>query len=580
MVVTASRTPMRIDATLADVTVIDRAQIERTAGRTLPELLAREAGVQTWSNGGAGQFSSVSLRGLDARHVLLLIDGVRYGSALTGTPIWDNIPLESIERIEIVRGPLSGLYGSDAVAGVVQVFTRRGEQGQQSTAALTVGSNGTANTSAALRFGEGAFDGAFQLGNNTTQGFSATNPRAPFGAYNADRDAFRQNSGSARLGWRFAEGWRAEANLLGSRATNHYDDGPDVDTRARLRSTVVGFLVSGAVGPDWSTTIRLSQSSDANTTLATASPYTGLGTFGTSQQQMAWENRWGTPVGTLLVLAEQLHQQVETPPDTSFDVAQRTIRSLATGLNGQADAHSWQANVRHDENSQFGNQTTGSLGYGYAVTRAWRAAASFGSSFTAPNFSDLYYPGFSNPQLLPEEGKHREFSLRWTGTASQWRFAYFDNRLRGYISSAPTPVNIPRVRADGFSLKGSTDWSGWALSAVADHTNPRNETAGEEYGKLLPRRSRNTMKLAADTRLGAVQVGASLLAVGHSFDDVANTQRVAGFGSLDLRADWVFERDWTLGLRLNNLADKRYETVYGYNQPGRQVFLALRYRAR
>ena len=131
VIVTATRTPTRVDQALGDVTVIDRGQIEQSAGKTLAEWLGQQAGVQFWANGGQGKPSSVSLRGLEARHTLLLIDGVRYSSATLGTPTWENIPLESIERIEIVRGPLSGLYGSDAVGGVIQIFTRQGKDGLQ-----------------------------------------------------------------------------------------------------------------------------------------------------------------------------------------------------------------------------------------------------------------------------------------------------------------------------------------------------------------------------------------------------------------------------------------------------------------
>ena len=128
-VVSATRTPTRADELVSDVVVINRAEIEKSAGRTLPEILARVPGVQFSANGGLGKSSSINIRGADARHTVLLIDGVRYGSATTGTPAWDNIPVDMIERIEIVKGPASALYGSEAVGGVVQIFLRKGVQG-------------------------------------------------------------------------------------------------------------------------------------------------------------------------------------------------------------------------------------------------------------------------------------------------------------------------------------------------------------------------------------------------------------------------------------------------------------------
>jgi vitamin B12 transporter len=580
VVVTATRSPQRADQALAQVTVIDRKQIEQAGGRTLAELLGQQAGVQFWSNGGQGKVSSVSLRGLESRHTLLLIDGVRYGSATVGTPSWENIPMESIDRIEIVRGPLSGLYGSEAVGGVVQIFTRGGAQGMRFDAMLAAGSNRTAKASGGLRFGEGAFDGSVQLAYGETDGFSATNERVPFGNFNPDDDGFRQSSGSARLGWRFAEGWRAEAHVLGSDGTNQLDDGPDVDSRVDLRTQVMGLLVAGTVLPDWKTTLRLSRSADDYTTLSSASAFAALGTVGTEQDQFSWENSIATPLGTALILAERLEQEVSRP-GAPFAVSERTINGVAAGLNGQAGAHTWQANLRYDRNSQFGSQTTGSLGYGYDITAAWRVAASLGTSFVAPSFNQLYFPGFGNPNLLPEEGEHGEISLRWADAAQQLRVAYFDNRIRSYISSGPQPANIPRIRSDGLSLSYEAVLAGWTLAASADHVDPRNDTAGTpNYGKQLPRRAKDSLVLSADTDLAGWRVGGTWMAVSHSFDDAANTVRVAGYGRVDLRADWAVARDWALGLRLNNVGDKSYETVYGYNQPGREAFVSLRWAPR
>ena len=231
VIVTGTRTPTRVDEALGDVTVISRDQIEQSTGKTLAELLGQQAGVQFWANGGLGKASSVSLRGLEARHTLLLIDGVRYSSATLGTPTWENIPIESIERIEIVRGPLSGLYGSDAVGGVIQIFTRRGKEGLRGNAVATVGSKRFGQLGGGLSFGQGAFDGSLQVQRTENRGFSATNSRVPFGSYNADNDGFRQNSGSAQLGRKIGGGWRADARLLQSDGVTQYDDGPGADAK-------------------------------------------------------------------------------------------------------------------------------------------------------------------------------------------------------------------------------------------------------------------------------------------------------------------------------------------------------------
>ena len=577
VVVTGTRTPLRVDQNIADVTVIDRVQIEQATGRTLTELLAQQPGVQFASNGGLGKTSSVFLRGLESRHTLLLIDGVRYGSATLGTPTWENLPLEAIERIEIVRGPVSGLYGTDAVGGVVQIFTRRGADGLRFDANATAGSNRYGQLGAGVRFGQGDFDGSAQVQHTGTRGFSATNERVPFGNFNPDADGFRQNGGTLQLGWRIGGGWRLDTRALRSDAVTQIDDGPGADSRAALRSEVLSVALGGPVTTAWRTQLRVARSADDYETLATASKFTPLGTTGTVQQQFSWENTFATPFGAAVLLAERLQQKVSRP-GAAYAVSDRNIDGVAAGLSGSAGRHSWQGSLRHDRNSQFGPQTTGTLAYGLALAPAWRAAASYGTSFVAPSFNQLYFPGFGNPNLLPEEGRHGEVSLRWADAGQQVRAAYFDNRIRGYIASGPAPTNIPRARIEGISLSYTAQLRDWALGASADHINARNASEGTAgFGKQLPRRASNSLKALADWTHGDWRFGGTLTAFDQRFDNAANTLRLPAYATVDLRTDWRLARDWRLGLRLNNIANRAYETVYGYNQPGREVYVTLRY---
>jgi vitamin B12 transporter len=579
VVVTATRTPQRVDQTLAQVTVIDRARIEAATGRTLAELLAADSGVQVWSNGGLGKTASVSLRGLESRHTLLLVDGVRHGSATVGNPSWDNIPLDAIERIEIVRGPMSGLYGSDAVGGVIQIFTRRGQAGWQPDASATLGSHRHGEVAAGARFGTGAFDGSLRLQHRRTDGISATNPRVPFGSHDPDDDGFEQTSVSAALGLRLGP-WRAETTLLKAEGTTQLDDGPGVDARAELRTEVISARLTGPVAGHWRTALQVARSRDDYDTLASASPFAALGTIGTTQQQISWENQIATPLGTALVLAERVQQDVERP-GTPFEVSERTITGLALGLSGEAGAHGWQANVRRDRNSQFGKQTTGSLGYGLALAPGLRATASFGTSFVAPSFNQLYFPGFGNPALLPEEGRHRELGLVWRNGPVTSRVVYFDNRIRGYISSGAQPVNIPRVKVDGLSASVDATLGAWTLAGSIDSLRPVNATEGSaNFGRILPRRVQDSGRIALDWRGGGFTLGGALQAFGERFEDTGNSTRLGGYATLDLRAEWALARDWVLAARLNNALGKRHETVLGYNQPGREAYVSLRWSPR
>ncbi|MDQ5896198.1 MAG: vitamin transporter [Pseudomonadota bacterium] len=588
VVVTATRTPVQVDRTIADVTVLTAEDLAVQSGRTLTEVLAQQAGLQFTSNGGLGKSSALFVRGLGATHVLLLVDGVRYGSATTGQADFDNLPLGDIDHIEIVRGPMASLYGSDAVGGVVQVFTRRAKAGQgvRGNGALTAGSHGYAQGSGGLSFDDGLWNGAVQLVHTENRGFSSTNERTnvrygPYSAdYNADRDGFNQKAGSVQLGLRLPQGWQINTRLLQSEARTGYDDGEGATALARLRAQVASVDVAGQVTPGWNTQLRVARSANDYETLAAAASWAELGTIATVQQQLSWDNTFALPVGSLLVVAEHLTQKVSKPAD-NYDVTERTIRSAALGYNAAVGAHTVQASVRHDANSQYGDQTTGNLGYGYALTPALRLTAQAGTSFVAPSFNQLYWPSYGNSLLEPETGKHAEIGLRYVLGAHQLSATVFGNRIRGYITAGSNPVNLPYAQSHGVTLAYDGRIGPVRLAAAVDHMNPRNDTEGSaNQGKLLPRRARNDAKLSADVELGAWTVGSALQAYSHRFDDAANTFRLAGYAVADLHAQWQFQRDWSLAARLNNVFDRQYETAWGYNQPGRELYVTLRYSPR
>jgi len=401
----------------------------------------------------------------------------------------------------------------------------------------------------------------------------------PFGNHNPDDDGFNQTSVSARVGLRLGE-WRADATLLKAQGTTHYDDGPGADSRAELGTEVISAQLAGPVTGAWRTSFRVARSRDDSDTQASASAFTTLGNIGTTQQQLSWENQISTPLGTALVLAERVQQEVERP-GAPFAVSERTITGLALGLSGEAGAHGWQANVRRDRNSQFGNQTTGSLGYGYALAPGLRATASFGTSFVAPSFNQLYFPSFGNPNLLPEKGRQRELGLVWRNGLVTSRLVYFDNRVRGYISSGPLPTNIPRVKVDGISASVDAVLGAWTIAGSIDSLQPINATEGTaNFGKILPRRVQESGRIALDWRGGGFTLGGTLLAFGERFDNASNNTRLGGYAALDLRAEWALARDFVLAAKLNNALGKRYETVFGFNQPGREAYLSLRWSPR
>lgn len=578
--ITATRVLTRVQDVVADVTVIDRAMLDRMQGRTLAEVLSSVAGLQFSSNGGLGKFSSVFIRGLEARHTLLLVDGVNVRSATLGTPSLDNLPMEAIDRIEIVRGPMSSLYGNGAFGGVIQVFTRKGQTGLAGNAKLVAGSNRFGHASGGVGFGNGVVDAVVQLEHTAIQGISASNARAPFGNFNDDLDGVRQGGASLRLGWQAAKDWRLELTSLQSRSVTKLDDGPGADARAELENRLLALSLQGKVLPAWTTRLVVSDAVDGYDTLASASPFSTLGVIRSKAGQVTWENTVATTLGTVLALLEKTTEKVSRPGQP-FALSERDINAAAVGLSGSAQGHVWQASARRDSNSQFGSVSTGALGYGYNFSPAWRATLSYGTSQTLPSFNQLYFPNFGNPNLLPEEGQHGEVGLRWTGDSHSVRAAYYDYNYRGFISSGPAPVNLPRVEITGVTLAYEGRWRALDVTASLDSVDPINATVGNaNFGKQLARRAKQAARLGADWRVGAWSVGATVAGFSHRFDDAANTARLAGYGTLDLRAEWAITRDLKLGVKLNNVADKDYETVLGYNQPGREGFVSLRYAFR
>ena len=569
-VVSATRTPTRVDELVSDVVVITRAEIEKSAGRTLPEILARVPGLQFSANGGLGKSSSINIRGAEARHTVLLIDGVRYGSATTGTPVWDNLPVDMIERIEIVKGPASALYGSEAVGGVVQIFLRNGVQGFHPYAAVTLGSNAYKQAATGFAGRSGAVSYALGVQKTSETGFSATNSKV--GAnYNPDADGFDQNALDASVAYQLNTDWKLDAGLLYAESVNHTDDGLNRDTRYAGLTRVVRAGLEGRLASGWKTQLRLSQSVDSSKAIV-AAPSVFPSLFKTTQNQLTWQNDIDTRFGVLLAGVEQLKQKVDST--TAYTIKDRQVSSYFVGLNGSQGAHSWQANLRRDQNSQFGGNSTGFAGYGFSITPAWRVNASYGTSFVAPSFNQLYFPGFGNTALQPESGRNTDLGVTWSDAGHTVKLVRYDNKIRGFITSTTTPVNVPQARINGLTLAYDGSFGPLTLRASADALDPRNEITG----KRLPRRSASQLRLGADYGVGAWAFGGSLLRTGGSFNDTANLQPLDGYTTADLYADYKLSQDWKLQAKLNNLTNKQYETILGYNQPGRGVFVTLRWQ--
>lgn len=584
VVVTATRQAQRANEALADVTVIERAQIEEAgASFSLPELLARQPGIQMATNGGPGKTASIFLRGGNGNHTLLLVDGMRVGSATTGTASWQDIPLSQIDHIEIVRGPASALYGADAMSGVIQIFTRKGEGAPRVEAFAGAGSYGARELSAGVSGGAERLSYALRGGYTTTDSFSAKSPRASFG-YNPDRDPYRNTSLSGRLDYRIADGHELGATLLATEGRNHYDGDTGFDNYNNSAQRIFNLSSRNRITAGWTSTLRFGQAMDEYEGFTRAKPQGS--TIRTTQNQFVWQNDVRLPLGSLLAAYENLHQKVLS--EGAFDGG-RTVNSALLGWTAGIGAHRVQLNARHDDNSDYGSKTTGYAGYGYQILPTLRVTGSVGSAFRAPTFNELYYPSYGNPNLKPENAYNKEVGLVWEQGLSSVSVVAFRNRVSDLIvnfknaAGVSLPSNVREARIQGLSINGATRLAGFDLEAGVDFLDAKDVNSDAN----LPRRAKQSGHFRISRSAQRITGGVELVGVGGRYDAVSfstsslgtatERDRMGGYGLLNAFVKYAVSRDWSLEGRANNLLDKQYTTAYGYNTPGANVFFGVRY---
>ncbi len=571
VVVTATRIPTRVNEQLADVTVITREDIERAGATTLPALLAQQPGLQIVTNGGIGKSTSLFTRGTNAGHTLLLVDGVPLGSATLGQPSFHHLPLAQIERIEILRGPASSLYGSDAIGGVVQIFTRKGAGPMKPEAFAGYGRYGTHELMAGISGGTDTFSYSLAAGRFETDGWDATLPKNT--SYpERDADGYRNTSFRGRLAVTPAAGHEFGATFMQIDSRNRYDAFLSTANPYNDDETGVWSIYArNRLAKAWTSTLRYGESKDRSENFAPARSL-----FATKQKQWTWQNDVALPLGTLLLAYEDLKQEVDST--TAYTVRERTVESLVAGWQGRLGNHAWQLSGRRDDNSQFGAKNTGTLAYGYAITAQLTARAAYGTAFKAPSFNQLYYPdsgfGGGNPNLQPETAKNREIGLDWFGaTGAHLRYTHYDNRINNLIAGWP-PVNIDRARIRGDSFEGGHRWGVWSAQVALDVLRPINEANGYR----LPRRAAQQAKARVGYDTGAWGVGAEVVAVGKRYDTTTQTREMPRYELVNLAGHYALTKDLRLEARLDNLFDKDYETAWGYRNPGRMLFVGVRYQ--
>ncbi len=587
VVVTATRTTQQREALIADVTVIDRGQIERMGAGSLTDILRMQSGVQVTTNGGAGTGTSLFLRGTNSDHVVVLVDGLRINSATLGTTAFENIPLGQIERIEILRGPASSLYGADAIGGVIQIFTRKGDAGKPLVhAAIGLGSYDTKTAEAGISGSVNALKYGVNVSSLDAESFSARRIRT---GKNSDDDSYRNLSASAFLELELAQGHSWGLQFFESKGHNEFDSG--FENFGNQTQQSYAFTSKNQFADFWHSTFKLGMGVDDSD--SRNSP-TSFGEFRTEQQQLTWQNDFKLPVGMLTLAYDRLEQDVKTKSNKISQIQrERNDDSFLASYFADIGNHTLQLSLRENHNSQFGNYTTGGAGYGYRITPEWRISANYGKAFKTPTFNQLYFPNFGDPRLQPEKSDNIEAGLKYSG--KQWNagVTVFENHIRSLIAfTGPAtvgctlggfcPVNVGKVEIQGATFEG-----GWnitdsiLLSGNYTVQSPRDEATDN----LLTRRGNRYGTVNLLHNIGDFQWGAQIEGASTRYNNATNTKEMEGYMLVNATANYRITPEWRLEARANNILDKEYvlaftgnaSTSAAFNTAGSNLFIGLRY---
>ncbi|WP_060494593.1 TonB-dependent receptor domain-containing protein [Pseudomonas sp. NBRC 111140] len=589
VLISASRQVESRTATSAANTVFTRTDIDRLQPTSVTDLLTRVPGVQVAPTGGRGSLPGIFIRGTKAAQSLVLVDGVRIANATSGDSGLQFLDVDQIERIEVLRGSRSAVYGSDAIGGVIQIFTRRSNgPGLQPRLRMAAGSNQTFQRSLGLSGGNDAT--RFNLGASLdeTAGIDSTGPSFDS---DGDHDAYRNRSLNLSLSHTFNERFEAGVNLLDSRGRSEYDNPYgrlDEDTWLSYpQQPYTDFSVSSLGGwfdaqlnDAWHSRLELGHSENRDDKRDKLSDQRFI--YNTYRDQVTWQNDLAFDDQNQLMLGGDWYEE-RFHGTANFSEDSRWNRAAFAQYRFTGEHFLSELGVRHDRNQQYGDQTTWNASLTLPLNSRNDLLASYSEGFRAPTFNDLYDVQYGNPDLRPEHSK--SYELQWRSQlASHTRLeaSLYRTDLRDAINYDPTlrrPGNVDNARINGFELSVLQEWAGWTSQLGVSMIDPRDR----ESGHTLQRRARRTLNLDLDRQFERFSVGASWQAVSGSYDDPSNNERIGGYGLVGLRGGMRLTTDVKLELKLDNLLDKQYSRAmysfdgsqYGYREEGRTLLFSV-----
>ncbi|MCE2571380.1 TonB-dependent receptor domain-containing protein [Motilimonas eburnea] len=571
MIITANRTNQPLTSALAPVVVVEKEEIEASQAKSFAQVLRRLPGIQV-NEGGMGQQTDIFVRGASSKHVLLLINGVRIGSATTGAADFGQIPLTGIERIEFIRGPRATIYGSDAIGGVINVITSY--QGKDEVALSgSVGSYEYASIETSISHAlTDTFWAKLAAKHDNSDGFSSQ--KLP---QDQDDDGFRNTSVVAELGAHINEQWQASLQGYLQQGKAEYDS----SWYQNPYSETDNYNVAGKLsyqGKQLFSELTLAANQDKSENKSA----TSNNEFKTQRQLANWlVSAPIAPQATLTGGLEWVQDKVATS-GSPYAKTERDNKAAYVNVHYQLAPVSFEGSARVDDNQSYGSHTTWQMATGIQVHPQVRLVGSVGTAFKAPSFNDLYYPETAwnkgNPDLKPEESVGYDLAIEWAYEYADLRLGTYESRIDDLIIW-PAPTYYTPENVDTASIKGVEFQADFATGEVNhflsyDYVDARDKATN----KYLPRRAMHMVKWNINYRFQGLQLDLDNLYHGDSYDDSANTNKVKGYYLADIAASYYFNNGLILRGRVANIFDKKYEVKQNYNTAERSVYATATYR--
>ena len=592
IVVTATRTPTKTSNVIAQTRVIDSEELQRYQGQTVTDVLKNQPGINITQSGGMGTASNFYMRGFDSKQVLVIIDGIRYGSISLGSPSLNLLSADQLDRIEILYGASgSSIYGSDAMGGVIQIFTK-GNSVDKSNVSTSVGygSNNHYQVGVTGQLKNDTSSLSLGVSRNETDGFNViANPESY--DYNADDDGFKSTNASLALQHKLSDSLSAGLSAL------YTDSTTDIDSAGNAFPNAYSDQKNGSANAylQYKTPLTLSklsygQSIDKSTSHdANSINYQEGSQFNTTQEQARLETSINAQPGTVIIGAEWLSQKLDASDvldfsgypnpavQTTYDPDDRTVKSAFVGYQLADTYYDLQANYRVDDNSQYGNESTYNLGAAIRPLAGMRIGANYATGFRAPTFNDLYFPGYENPNLKPERTENTEIFIEYANDMQTSRLTGYHTNAEDLISNG---TNISESKIKGLSLTSDWNMNAFIFGLGYDYLDAKDKTSNSaNYDQQLAYRPKNS---------GMVYIGYQQpmfdvrLEAKHTDDRyTAENNKLDSYTLLNLSGSAYITPKLRANLRVDNITDEDYilASQFGneYATEGTSYFTSLTY---